>query len=271
MTAQPSAETSVPDVTQPDRGTGLSLRHVSKNFTLSRKQVSALHDVTLDVPRGSLVSLVGPSGCGKSTALRIFGGLEQATEGTVLVHGEAPDVARRKRHVSIAFQDPSLLPWRSVKKNIELALEITGLSVRRAEIADVISLVGLTGFEDARPAQLSGGMRQRVAIARALVTEPRVLLMDEPFGALDELTRRNLNLELMRIWSEREITTLLVTHSISEAVFLSDQVVVMSARPGQVKANLDIDLGRPRTPDVMRASAFHAYEDRISALLFDDE
>jgi NitT/TauT family transport system ATP-binding protein len=249
---------------------GLSLEHVEKRFSIGRQDVVALHDVDISVPRGALVSLVGPSGCGKSTALRILGGLDEPTSGRVLVHGEDPDTARKSKHISIVFQDPSLLPWRSVRKNIELALEITGVKASRGDVDDVISLVGLKGFENARPAQLSGGMRQRAAIARALITEPNVLLMDEPFGALDELTRRNLNLELMRIWSEREITTLLVTHSISEAVFLSDVVVVMTPRPGKVTATIDIDIERPRSPDAMRTHEFHEYEDQISSILFDD-
>ena len=229
-----------------DRGANaVAIRGVSKTF---RTGVTALQDIDLEIAPGEFVSLIGPSGCGKSTLLRIIGDLVPPSEGTVLVKGKPAHQARLDHDYGIVFQDAVLYDWRTVAKNVSLPLEMLGWSRprRKARVEEMLDLVELRGFESSRPWQLSGGMQQRVSIARALSFDPSLLLMDEPFGALDEMTRERLNLELLRIWEKGNSTVIFVTHSIPEAVFLSTRVVVMSARPGRIAEIVPVDLSRPR-------------------------
>lgn len=263
MTDEPARAAEQPT----DQPAGFELTAVSKHFVLRRQPLVAIERFDYRAPIGTLTALVGPSGCGKSTILRMLAGLDQPTTGTARVNGLAPAEARDRHMIGVAFQDSALLPWRTVRDNIRFALQVTGADVPATAVDDLVKLVGLAGFETARPRQLSGGMRQRVAIARALVTEPAVLLLDEPFGALDAMTRTRMNMELQRIWMERVTTTLLVTHSIDEAVLLADEVVVMAPRPSRVVARVAVDLPRPRTAEMTRSASFHQVVDLVSETL----
>ncbi|MCO8271160.1 ABC transporter ATP-binding protein [Actinoplanes sp. TRM 88003] len=228
---------------------------VTKTFNRGRTdEVTALSEVDLTVADGELVSLIGPSGCGKSTLLRLIADLIQPSTGTVTVAGQSAGQARKEQAYGIAFQQAGLFEWRTVLRNVELPLELRGLSKRerKARAEEMLTLVGLEDFAGHYPAQLSGGMQQRVAIARALAVQPPLLLMDEPFGALDEMTRERLQSELLGICTQTGTSTVFVTHSISEAVFLSNRVVVMSARPGRITASITVDL--PSRDDAGRQS-----------------
>ena len=232
---------------------------VDKTFRRGDRAVTkALEAIDLDIARGEFVSLIGPSGCGKSTLLRIVGDLTSPSTGTVTVNGKTAEQARRDRDYGMVFQAPVLFDWRTVEDNVKLPLEILGWdAARRASRArEMLDLVELGEFVKHHPFQLSGGMQQRVAIARALAFEPSILLMDEPFGALDEMTRERMNGEVLRIWERTGTTILFVTHSIPEAVFLSSRVVVMSARPGRIKTIVDIDLPRPRTDETRESRRY---------------
>ena len=234
----------------------VSIRDVSKSFVGG--QVQALQDIALEVRPREFVSLIGPSGCGKSTLLRIIGDLITPSAGEVTVNGKPARQARLDRDYGIVFQDAVLYDWRTVAKNIALPLELAGWNrARRQErVGAMLELVELTGFESRYPWQLSGGMQQRVSIARALSFSPALLLMDEPFGALDEMTRERLNGELLQIWDETGCTVVFVTHSIAEAVFLSTRVVVMSPRPGRIAQIVEVDLPHPRTRDTREDARF---------------
>jgi NitT/TauT family transport system ATP-binding protein len=243
-------EVSVLDDGSPSNaGTALELRGVTKSFGRGDGPTIALQDVSMDMAEGEFVSIVGPSGCGKSTLLRIVADLIEPSGGTVRVNGKTARRAREDRDYGIVFQTPVLYEWRTIARNIQLPLEVMGYGAdeRRERARQMLELVGLEGFDQHHPWQLSGGMQQRVSIARALAFSPSLLLMDEPFGALDEITRERMNMELQRIWMETATSVLFITHSIPEAVFLSDRVLVMSSRPGRIDYQCDISLPRPRT------------------------
>jgi NitT/TauT family transport system ATP-binding protein len=238
---------SVPHPTAPV----VQLNDVGKTFTVDDATTVALSGIDLEIRRGEFVSLIGPSGCGKSTLLRTIGDLTEPSTGSVLVNSKPAGRARLDRDYGMVFQAPVLFEWRTVEENVQLPLELFGqrTEIRARRAAEMLKLVGLTDFAKHHPYQLSGGMQQRVAIARALAFSPDILLMDEPFGALDEMTRERMNSELLRIWQETHTTIVFVTHSIPEAVFLSTRVVVMSARPGRITHVIDVPLGHPRNDE----------------------
>ncbi|MBB3769520.1 NitT/TauT family transport system ATP-binding protein [Angulomicrobium tetraedrale] len=252
----------------------IALRDVRKTFQLKPGQsvtldgrlsdrIPVLSGVDLDIRQGEFVTIVGPSGSGKSVLLDIIAGLTQATNGFAAIDGHK--VSRPHRETAYVFQQYALFPWRTALQNIEYPLEVRGVgrAARRERAQHFLNLFGLKGFEDRYPSQLSGGMQQRVAIARALATDPQVLLMDEPFAALDAQTRDILQSELLRIWEQIRTTVVFVTHSIDEAIFLADRIVVMTARPAQVKETIAVDLPRPRDIEIRNSAAFNAYRARV--------
>ena len=240
-------------------------RGLSLTFETSDGNVQALSNIDLQIEAGDFVSFIGPSGCGKTTLLRIIADLERPTAGTVVVNGVTPEQARLKRHYGYVFQAPALYPWRSIERNVMLPLEVMGFSreERRARAAHYLRLVNLLGFERKFPWQLSGGMQQRASIARALSFDPALLLMDEPFGALDEIVRDHLNEELLRLWNETGKTVVFVTHSIPEAVFLSTRIVVMSPRPGRIIDVISCNLPRRRTLEIRETPEFLKIAQRV--------
>lgn len=235
----------------------VSATGLNKIFGSGDGAVHALADIDLDVASGEFISLIGPSGCGKSTLLRLIGDLAAPTSGSLKINGKPPSKARADRDYGIVFQKATLLDWRTVSENVELPLEIMGLEERETTVAEMLEMVQLGEFGDHYPWQLSGGMQQRVAIARALSFKPALLLMDEPFGALDEMTRESMQQEVLRIWEETGTTVIFVTHSIPEAVFLSTRVVVMSPRPGRVSDVVETGLDHPRREDTRESPDYY--------------
>jgi NitT/TauT family transport system ATP-binding protein len=246
-------------------GTVIDIRNLSLTFATGDGPVYALSDASLQVRKGEFVSFIGPSGCGKTTLLRVIADLEKPTAGAITVNGVSPQEARLKRQYGYVFQAPALYPWRTAERNVTLPLEIFGLpkAERLARAAKYLAMVNLTGFEKKYPWQLSGGMQQRVSIARALSFDPELLLMDEPFGALDEIVRDRLNEQLLTLWRETQKTVIFVTHSIPEAVFLSTRIVVMSPRPGRIIDIIDCDLGDERPLDIRETPAFLTIAHRV--------
>ncbi len=257
----PAVADAVPNVVEAER--------LSLVFEAGGQRTMALSDVSLQVARGSFVSLIGPSGCGKTTLLRAIADLEQPTSGRLTVAGMTPGQARRARAYGYVFQAPALFPWRNVERNVRLPLEVMGFprAEQLARATRYLELVGLAEFRRRFPWQLSGGMQQRVSIARALSFEPSLLLMDEPFGALDEITRDGLNLHLHRLWRRTGMTVVFVTHSIPEAVYLSSRIVVMSPRPGRVTEAIDVDLGGERELEVRETPGFLRVAQRVREAL----
>jgi NitT/TauT family transport system ATP-binding protein len=245
----------------------ISVRRLSLKYGRGDKGVLALSDISFSVADGEFIVVVGPSGCGKSTLLKVLAGLLPQTEGQADLKGTP--IKGPRRDIGVVFQSPVLFPWRSVLGNVMLPADVQGLDrvEMKKRALDLINLVGLKGFEDRYPRELSGGMQQRVGIVRALIHDPAILLMDEPFGALDAMTRETMNVELQRIWMERRKTVLFITHSTAEAVFLADRVIVMTPRPGRIGDEFTVDLPRPRKLEVMNTESFGAYVKRVRAAL----
>ncbi|SJZ68889.1 NitT/TauT family transport system ATP-binding protein [Enhydrobacter aerosaccus] len=261
LARQPSRPTDSIDAVRCER--------ITVRFTTERGTVTALENIDLTIPGGSFLTLLGPSGCGKSTLLRVMADLIEPTAGKISVLGDVPARARRNREIGFVFQDAALLPWRNVLDNVTLPLQVGGgkaLPGARSP-SDLLSLVGLSGWETAYPHELSGGMRQRVAIARALVSGPRLLLMDEPFGALDEITRDRLNEELLQVWESTGTTIVFVTHSIYEAAFLGQKVLLLAARPGRVRELVPVPLPTPRRLPLRETPEFVALAGRLRRVL----
>jgi len=254
----------------PERGmenaqTVIDIKDLSLVFETNDGPVHALSNINLGIKRGEFVSFIGPSGCGKTTLMRVVADLEQPTSGSVTVNGKTPEQARLDRSYGYVFQAAALFPWRTIEDNISLPLEVMGYSAadRKARIEKNLALVNLSGFGKKFPWQLSGGMQQRASIARALSFDPDMLLMDEPFGALDEIVRDHLNEQLLKLWAATQKTVIFVTHSIPEAVFLSTKIVVMSPRPGRIHEIIDCDLGPDRTLDIRESEAFLKIAHRV--------
>jgi NitT/TauT family transport system ATP-binding protein len=255
----------------PSTGAAIAIRKVDVTYGIGGAEpVTALSAIELDVPDGAFVSLVGPSGCGKSTLLKSVAGLMAPTRGSVTIGGAPPAELRRQGRIGLVFQQANLMPWLKITDNVSLLRDLVKGRAREAgtNVNELIRLVGLAGFEAKYPHQLSGGMQQRAALARALALDPAVLLMDEPFAALDEITRDRMAFELMRVWQHYRKTVLFVTHSLAEAVFLSDRVVLMSARPGRIHRVFDVDLPRPRDRDTRLSERFHQIVSEVNRELY---
>jgi NitT/TauT family transport system ATP-binding protein len=246
----------------------LSVDNVSKTYNVNTpNSVDAVREIDFELDEGEFLSVIGPTGCGKSTLMKMIAGLVEPTEGEIAFEGQS--VTGPREDIGVVFQEESTFPWRNTLRNVEFGLQMRGVpkKERRERAQEIIELVGLTGFESNYPAELSGGMRQRVAIARTLALNPDLMLMDEPFGALDEQTRIILGEELLRICRETDQTTLFITHSLSEAAYLSDRVLVMSARPGQIKEMVEIDIDRPRDHNVVTTDEFNKINDHLWHIL----
>jgi NitT/TauT family transport system ATP-binding protein len=248
--------------------TSVILDHVTKEFRAKgRSHVTALSDISLDIAKGEFVSLIGPSGCGKSTLLRLLADILKPTQGRIEIAGSSPEALRKQRKIGFVFQEAALMPWRTAVQNVQVPLEVMG-SPNMALVEETLAMVGLSDFKNAYPHELSGGMRQRVSIARALVTQPEVMLMDEPFGALDEFTRNYMNGELLKIWERTGSTIIFVTHTIQEAVYMSDRVVLMSPRPGRISEVVNVNLPRPRHESLRTSMDFMQIESMLRERLY---